>query len=149
MFHSLKLVIALIGLVTLLFSTHVSGETNVPESGKSYRLVVYLNDAYEDNLIGNNFTIVVYNSHHEQILSAKPTINFTDNHQIISQKEDFNFTSKSGQRPNEITVCAQQEYAVEDEMHFHDDCYPVKENKSKAYWYTTFEYGEIDGFEAD
>jgi hypothetical protein len=149
MVHSLKLIIALIALVIFLFSTHVSGEANVTESAKSYRLVVYLDDAYESNLIGGNFTIVVYNSHHDKILSAIPKINFTDNHQIISPNEGINFISKNGQRPNEITVCAQQEYAVEDETHFHDDCYPVKESESKAYWYSTFEYGEIDGFEAD
>ena len=149
MFHSLKLIIILMGFVILLFSTHVSGNADVTGSGKSYRLVVYLDDAYEDNLIGNNFTIVVYDSHHDEILSSGPKINFTDDHQIISPKEGFNITSKVGQRPSEITVCAQQEYSIEDEMHFNDDCYPVKENKSKAYWYTTFEYGEIDGFEAD
>jgi hypothetical protein len=149
MFHTLKLIIAFLGLVILLFSTHVSGDTNVTDSRKSYRLVVYLDDAYEGNLIGNNFTIVVYNSHHDEILSANPKINFSDNHQIISPKEGFNFISKSGQRPNEITVCAQQEYAVEDKTHFHDDCYAVNKNESNAYWYSTFEYGEIDGFEAD
>jgi plastocyanin len=31
----------------------------------------------------------------------------------------------------------------------HDDCYPIIQNVQKTYWYTIFDYGEIDGFEAD
>jgi hypothetical protein len=149
MIHTLRLITVSIALVILLFSAHVSGDINVTEARKSYRLVIYLDDSYESNVIGDNFTIVIYNSHHKEILSAKPKINFTDDHQKISPKKGFSFTDKSGQHPNEIAVCAQQEYAVEDETRTHDDCYIVKQNKAKSYWYSTFEYGEIDGFEAD
>jgi hypothetical protein len=31
----------------------------------------------------------------------------------------------------------------------HNDCYRIKQNVQKTYWYTIFDYGEIDGFEAD
>jgi hypothetical protein len=33
--------------------------------------------------------------------------------------------------------------------YLHNDCYPIKQNVQKTYWYTIFDYGEIDGFEPD
>jgi hypothetical protein len=46
-------------------------------------------------------------------------------------------------------VCAQQDYSLNGKSYIHDDCYPIKQNIQKTYWYTIFDYGEIDGFEGD
>ncbi len=46
-------------------------------------------------------------------------------------------------------VCAQQEYQLNRTTYLHNDCYPIKQNVQKTYWYTIFDYGEIDWFEAD
>jgi hypothetical protein len=119
------------------------------KTASPYRLIVYLDGATKTNAIGDNFKIVVYNSNHNIILSEKPTIDFTDTHQKISPKSGYTIQGKSGEHPNQISVCAQQEYELEGKKHVHDDCYPIKQNIQKTYWYTIFDYGEIDGFEGD
>ena len=100
-------------------------------------------------MIGDNFKILVYNSNNEPILSAKPNIDFNDDHQKISPKKGYPIIYKSGQDPEDIRVCAQQEYSSNGTTYLHNDCYPIKQNVQKTYWYTIFDYGEIDGFKAD
>jgi hypothetical protein len=116
------------------------------KTGKSYQLIVYLDGASQKNSIGDNFKIVVYNSDNETILSAKPTIDFNDNHQKISPKNGYPINYAAGANPKDFRVCAQQEYSSNGRTYLHDDCYPIKQNVQKTYWYTIFDYGEIDGF---
>ena len=123
--------------------------TTVPKSKKSYQLIIYLDNASPQNVIGDNFKILVYNSNNEPILSAKPNIDFNDDHQKISPPKGYPIIYQSGQYPKDINVCAQQEYQLNGTTNLHDDCYPIIQNVQKTYWYTTFDYGEIDGFEAD
>jgi len=100
-------------------------------------------------MIGDNFKILVYNSNNEPILSAKPNIDFNDNHQKISPPNGYPIISLSGQHPGDIKVCAQQQYQVNGTNNLHNDCYPIKQNSQKTYWYAIFDYGKIDGFGAD
>ena len=123
--------------------------TTVPKSKKSYQLIIYLDNASPQNAIGDNFKILVYNSNNEPILSAKPNIDFNDDHQKISPPKGYPIIYQSGQYPKDIRVCAQQEYQLNGTTNLHNDCYPIKQNVQKTYWYTIFDYGEIDGFEAD
>jgi hypothetical protein len=123
------------------------GPTTAPKSKKSYQLIVYLDDASPQNAIGDNFKVVVHNSNNETILSAKPNIDFNDNHQKISPRDGYPIILQSGQSPKDITVCAEQEYQSNGTSYLHSDCYPIKQNVQKTYWYTTFDYSEIDGFE--
>lgn|GEM_PF-1261224 len=116
---------------------------------KSYQLIVYLDGASQQNAIGDNFKVVIYNARNESIFSAKPIIDFKDSHQKISPKDGYPINYQLGQQPKDIKVCAQQEYSVNEQSYLHDDCYPIKQNIQKTYWYTTFDYGQIDGFEAD
>jgi hypothetical protein len=113
----------------------------------SYQLIVYLDDASPQNVIGDNFKILVYNSENETILSAKPNIDFNDDHQKISPKDGYPIIQQAGQNPDDIRVCAQQDYVLNSKSYLHDDCYPIKQNIQKTYWYTIFDYGQIDGFE--
>ena len=46
-------------------------------------------------------------------------------------------------------MCAQQEYQLNGTTYLHNDCYPIIQNFQKTYWYTIFDYGEIDGYEPD
>jgi len=119
------------------------------KTNNPYRLIVYLDGASKTNAIGDNFKIVIYNSNHKIILSEKPTIDFTDTHQKISPKSGYTIQGKSGEHPNQIRVCAQQGYQLDGKEYLHDDCYPIKQNNQKTYWYTIFDYGQIDGFEGD
>ncbi len=123
--------------------------TTVPKSKKSYQLIIYLDNASTQNVIGDNFKILVYNSNNEPILSAKPNIDFNDDHQKISPPNGYPIIYQSGQYPKDIRVCAQQEYQLNGTTYLHNDCYPIIQNVQKTYWYTTFDYGEIDGFEPD
>jgi hypothetical protein len=77
---------------------------------KSYRLIVYLDGAFEPNNL-HSFKIVVYNSDHKKILSDKVTPDFTDSHQKISPKSGYKIEDKSKQHPGQIDVCAQQGYS--------------------------------------
>ena len=120
-----------------------------PKSKKSYQLIVYLDNASPQNVIGDNFKILVYNSNDEPILSAKPNVDFNDDHQKISPPKGYPIIYQSGQYPEDIRVCAQQEYQLNGTTNLHNDCYPIKQNVQKTYWYTIFDYGEIDGIEAD
>ena len=110
---------------------------------------MYLDNASPQNVIGDNFKIAVFNSNNESILSAKPNIDFNDDHQKISPPKGYPITHQSGQYPEDIRVCAQQEYQLNGTTYLHSDCYPIKQNILKTYWYTIFDYGEIDAFEAD
>ena len=47
-----------------------SGIVNVVEAKKSYKLIVYLDGAFEPNNLPS-FKVVVYNSDHKKILSDK------------------------------------------------------------------------------
>jgi hypothetical protein len=123
--------------------------TTVPKSKKSYQLIIYLDSASPQNAIGDNFKILIYNSNNEPILTAKPNIDFNDDHQKISPPNGYPIIYKSGQYPKDIRVCAQQEYQLNDTTYLHNDCYPIIQNVQKTYWYTIFDYGEIDGFEPD
>jgi plastocyanin len=123
--------------------------TTVPKSKKSYQLIIYLDNASPQNVIGDNFDILVYNSNNEPVLSAKPNIDFNDDHQKISPPKGYPIIYQSGQYPKDIRVCAQQEYQLNGTTYLHNDCYPIIQNVQKTYWYTTFDYGEIDGFEAN
>ena len=123
--------------------------TTVPKSKKSYQLIIYLDNASPQNVIGDNFKIAVFNSNNESILFAKPNIDFNDDHQKISPPKGYQITLQSGQYPEDIRVCAQQEYQLNGTANSHSDCYPIKQNVQKTYWYTIFDYGEIDAFEAD
>jgi len=123
--------------------------TTVPKFKKTYQLIIYLDNASSQNVIGDNFKILVYNSNNEPILSAKPTIDFNDDHQKISPPKGYPIVYQSGQYPKNINVCAQQEYTFNGTTNLHNDCYPVKQNFQKTYWYTTFDYGEIDGYVAE
>jgi beta-glucosidase len=116
---------------------------------ESYRLIIYLDGVSQQNAIRDNFKIVVYNSDNDTILSAKPNIDFNDNHQKISPKSGYTIKGKLGEHPNQITVCAQQEYELNGKKLAHDNCYPIKQNVQKTYWYTIFDYGQIDAFEGD
>ena len=124
-------------------------EIPTTKSKKSYQLIIYLDNASPQNAIGDNFKILVYNSNNEPILSTKPNIDFDDDHQKISPPKGYPIIYQSGQYPKDIKVCAQQEYPLNGTTKLHDDCYPIKQNVQKTYWYTIFDYGEIDGFEAD
>jgi plastocyanin len=64
-------------------------ETAVPKSKKSYQLIIYLDNASPQNAIGDNFKILVYNSDNEPILTAKPNIDFNDEHQKISPPNGY------------------------------------------------------------
>ena len=123
--------------------------TTVPKSKRSYQLIIYLDNASPENVIGDNFKILIYNSNNEPILSAKPNIDFNDDHQKISPPKGYPIIHQSGQYPEDIRVCAQQEYQLNGTTYLHNDCYPIKQNVQKTYWYTIFDYREIDGFEAD
>jgi micrococcal nuclease len=116
---------------------------------ESYQLIVYLDGAYKGNKIGDNFKIVVYDSNNKTILSAQPTIDFNDNHQKISPRKGYPIIYERGQNPEDIRVCAQQENMLNGSSNLHDDCYPIKQNLQKTYWYSTFDYEQIDGIEAD
>ena len=131
-----------------------SSESNKAQSvdrkqKESYQLIVYLDGAYKGNNIGDNFKIVVYDSHNKIILSANPTIDFNDNHQKISPRNGHPIIYGLGQNPEDIRVCAQQEYVLNGTTYLHNDCYHIKQNVQKTYWYTIFDYGEIDGYEPD
>ena len=78
----------------------------------SYQLIVYLDGATPDNLIGDNFKIAVYNSDNKIVLSAKPNIDFNDDHQKISPKDGYAIIQQAGQNPDDIRVCAQQDYVL-------------------------------------
>jgi hypothetical protein len=123
--------------------------TTVPKSKNSYQLIIYLDNASPQNVIGDNFNILVYNSNSEPILSAKPNIDFNDDHQKISPPNGYPIIYQSGQYPKDIRVCAQQEYQLNGTTYLHNDCYPIIQNVQKTYWYTIFDYREIDGFEPD
>jgi hypothetical protein len=123
--------------------------TTESKSKRSYQLIIYLDNASPQNAIGDNFKILVYNSNNEPILSAKPNIDFNDDHQKISPPNGYPIIYRSGQYPKDINVCAQQEYQLNGTTNLHNDCYPIIQNAQKTYWYTIFDYGEIDGFEAD
>jgi len=123
--------------------------TTVPKSKKSYQLIIYLDNASPQNMIGDNFKILVYNSNDEPILSAKPNIDFNDDHQKISPPNGYPIIYQSGQYPKDIRACAQQEYQLNGTTYLHNDCYPIIQNVQKTYWYTIFDYREIDGFEPD
>ena len=139
--------IAVLAIIVVTAST--LGNVNLTEAKKSYKLIVYLDGAYKGNVIGDHFKIVVYNSNHKIILSAKPKIDFNDGHQKISPQSGYSISDKKGQHPNQIDVCAQQKYGLDGKTYTHDDRYNIQQNKAKTYWYTIFNYGEIDGFEAD
>jgi DNA-binding beta-propeller fold protein YncE len=127
-------------------TTNVSEDT---KSKNSYQLIVYLDDASPQNAIGDDFNIVVYNTKNQTVLSAKPNIDFNDNHQKISPRNGYPIIDKTGQQPKDIRVCAQQEYTSNGKNYLHEDCYPIKQNIQKTYWYSIFDYGEIDGFEGN
>jgi endonuclease YncB( thermonuclease family) len=116
---------------------------------ESYQLIVYLDGAFKGNNIGDNFKIAVYDSSNKTILLAQPTIDFNDNHQKISPRKGFPIIYELGQNPEDIRVCAQQENMLNGKIILHDYCYSIKQNIQKTYWYTTFDYGQIDGFQAD
>jgi hypothetical protein len=109
-------------------------------------LIVYLDDAFEPNNL-HSFKIMVYNSDHKQILSDKVTRDFTDSHQKISPKDGYKIKDKSKQHPSQIDVCAQQQFSEDGKKRTHDDCFDIKQNKKKTYWYTIFDYPLIEGFE--
>jgi len=143
-------VIITIALLTFLlasFQTNLVQGQQATKTGKSYQLIVYLDGAHVGNTIGDNFKIVVYNSDNETILSAKPLIEFSDPHQKISPKNGYPIEYELGQRPDQIKVCAQQEYSLNGKGYLHNDCYNIKQSNDKTYWYTIFDYAQIDGFE--
>ena len=105
--------------------------TTVPKSKKSYQLIIYLDDASPQNALGDNFKILVYNSNNEPILSAKPNIDFNDDHQKISPPKGYPIIYQSGQYPKDIKVCAQQEYRLDGTTKLHDDCYSIIQNDQK------------------
>jgi len=109
---------------------------------------VYLDGAFEPNNL-HSFKIVVYNSDHKTILSKKVTPDFTDSHQKISPRAGYKITDKSKQHPSQIDVCAQQSFSDNGKTKTHDDCFSIKQNKAKTYWYTIFDYPLIEGFEGD
>jgi hypothetical protein len=113
---------------------------------KSYQLIVYLDGAFEPNNL-HSFKIVVYNSDHKKILSDKVTPDFSDSHQKISPKSGYKITDKSKQHPSQIKVCAQQDFTDGGKKKTHDDCFKIKQNIAKTYWYTIFDYPLIEGFE--
>lgn len=115
---------------------------------KSYQLIVYLDGAFEPNNL-HSFKIVVYNSDHKKVLSDKVTPDFGDSHQKISPKSGYKITDKSKQHPSQIKVCAQQDFTDGGKKKTHDDCFKIKQNIAKTYWYTIFDYPLIEGFEAD
>jgi len=123
--------------------------TTQSKSKKSYQLIIYLDNASPQNTIGDNFKIIIYNSNNEPILSANPNIDFNDNHQKISPPKGYPIISRSGQHPGDIKVCAQQQYQVNGTNNLHNDCYPIKQNSQKTYWYTIFDYGNIDGADSN
>lgn len=128
-----------------------SNETNHVDrkQKESYQLIVYLDGAYQGNKIGNNFKIVVYNPQNKIILSAKATIDFNDNHQKILPRKGYPIIYELGQNPEDIRVCAQQEYTLNGTSQLHDDCYPIKQNIQKTNWHTLFDYQEIDGYQPE
>ena len=145
----MKLVLSIVAFAIILVAASTLGNVNMTEAKKSYKLIVYLDGAYKGSSIGNHFNIVVYNSNSKIILSAKPKIDFNDGHQKISPKSGYSISDKNGQHPSQIEVCAQQKYAQDGRTYTHDDCYNIQQNKAKTYWYTIFDFGKIDGFEAD
>jgi hypothetical protein len=70
--------------------------TTIPKSKKSYQLVIYLDNASPQNVIGDNFKILVYNSNNKPILSVKPNIDFDDDHQKISPPKGYPIIHQSG-----------------------------------------------------
>jgi hypothetical protein len=115
---------------------------------KSYQLIVYLDGAFEPNNL-HSFKIVVYNSDHNKIISDKVTPDFSDSHQRISPRSGYKITDKSKQHPSQIKVCAQQGFSDGGNARTHNDCFKIKQNKAKIYWYTIFDYPLIEGFEGD
>jgi len=130
-------------------SSESNGAHSDTKQKESYQLIVYLDGAYKGNNIGDNFKIVVYDSQNNTILSAQPSIDFNDNHQKISPRQGYPIIYEVGQNPKDIRVCAQQENVLNGSNDLHDDCYPIKQNNQKTYWYTIFDYEQINGIEAD
>lgn len=133
--------ILLTGLSTTALSGHI-----VEAKKKSYQLIVYLDGAFKPNNLPS-FKIVIYNSDHKTILSKKVTPDFTDTHQKISPRKGYTITDKSKQHPSQIDVCAQQSFTDIGKKKAHDDCFPIKQNNAKIYWYTIFDYPLIESFE--
>ena len=138
---SILVVILLSGILVAALPGHA-----IEAKTKSYQLIVYLDGAFEPNNL-HSFKIVVYNSDHKTILSKKVTPDFSDSHQKISPKNGYTITDKSNQHPSQIDVCAQQSFTDNGKKKSHDDCYPIKQNNAKTYWYTIFDYPVIEAFE--
>ena len=117
-------------------NTPIEIPTTEPKSKKSYQLIIYLDNASPQNVIGDNFKIAVFNSNNESILSAKPNIDFNEDHQKISPPSGYPIAYQSGQYPEDIRVCAQQEYQLNGTTNSRRDCYPIKQNIQKTYSYT-------------
>ena len=65
------------------------------------------------------------------------------------QRNGYPIIQQAGQNPDDIRVCAQQDYVLNGKSYLHDDCCPIRQNNDKTYWYTILDYGQIDGFEGD
>ncbi len=87
----------------------------------------------------------MFNSNHKKIISDKVTPDLSDFHQKISPKSGYIITDKSGQHSSQIKVCAGQPASGGE----HTDCFNIKQNKVKTYWYSVFDYPLIEGFEDD
>jgi hypothetical protein len=133
-------------LITGLSSSAFEPGQMAEAKAKSFQLIVYLDGAFEPNNL-HSFKIVVYNSDHKKVLSEKVTPDFSDSHQKISPKAGYKITDKSKQHPSQIKVCAQQDFTDGGKKKTHDDCYNIKQNIAKTYWYTIFDYPSIEAFE--
>ena len=139
----------LIGLLAVtLVTAGIAGMQQVAAAKKSYKLIVYLDGAFKPNNLPS-FKVVVYNSDHKKILSDKVTPNFSDSHQKISPKSGYKIVDKAKQHPSQIEVCAQQVFSIDSKAQTHDDCFDIKQNKAKTYWYSIFDYPLLEGFEGD
>jgi hypothetical protein len=141
----LKLLFVCSSFVILIATITVSGSVNVAEAKNTYKLVVYLDGAFDPNNL-HSFNVTVYSSDHKNMISDKITPDFSDNHQKIGTYE---IMDKAKQHPNQIKVCAQQGYGLDGKLLTHDDCFKIKQNKAKTYYYTTFDYPLLEGYEGD
>lgn len=94
-----------------------------------------LKGAFEPNNLPS-FKVVVYNSDHKKILSDKVKRDFGDDHLIINPKSDYEITDKAKQHLSQIEVCAQQGFSIDGKAQTQNDCFDIKQNKAKTYWYT-------------
>ena len=134
--------------ISIAFLLVLSSSGIAINAAQAYKLIVYLDGATGRHAL-DSFNLVVYNSEHKIILSKKITPNFKDNHYKISPKDGWSISDKKGQHPNQIKVCAHQTGFVNGEPMVHDDCFNIRQNNAKTYWYTIFDWRQFDEWEPD